>query len=89
MTPSESGPVRRSLTVNLGIERAFQLFIERFDAIKPRDHNLLPVVTHEPPHQELEQHGDGWRSVTGGVSGEAGWPLYLRRYSEIAAEALQ
>jgi uncharacterized protein YndB with AHSA1/START domain len=161
MTPSEIGPVRRSLTVNLGIERAFQLFIERFDAIKPREHNLLPVpiaktvfepregghiydvgvdgshcrwsrvLTYEPPHRvvfswdigptwqletdpektsevevrftaesdtrtrvelehrKLEQHGDGWRAVADGTSGEAGWPLYLRRYSEIAAKALQ
>jgi uncharacterized protein YndB with AHSA1/START domain len=161
MTPSEIGPVRRSVVVNLGVERAFQLFIERFDAIKPRDHNLLSVpiaesifepregghiydvgvdgsqcrwsrvLTYEPPdrlvfswdigptwqletdprktsevevrfiaesdtrtrveleHRNLDRHGDGWRSVADGISGEDGWPLYLSRYSEIATEALQ
>jgi uncharacterized protein YndB with AHSA1/START domain len=161
MTPSEIGPVRRSVVVNLGVERAFQLFIERFDAIKPRDHNLLSVpiaesifepregghiydvgvdgsqcrwsrvLTYQPPdrlvfswdigptwqletdprktsevevrfiaesdtrtrveleHRNLDRHGDGWRSVADGISGEDGWPLYLIRYSEIATEALQ
>jgi uncharacterized protein YndB with AHSA1/START domain len=154
-------PVRRHLVVNLSIERAFALFIERFDAIKPREHNLLAVpiaqsvfeprvgghiydvgvdgsqcrwsrvLGYEPPHRlvfswdigptwqletdpdktsevevrfiaesdsrtrvelehrNLERHGDGWRSVADGISGDAGWPLYLRRYSEIAEGALQ
>jgi uncharacterized protein YndB with AHSA1/START domain len=36
-------PIRRSVVVNLGIEQAFALFVERFDAIKPREHNLLAV----------------------------------------------
>jgi uncharacterized protein YndB with AHSA1/START domain len=161
MTPSNVGPVQRRVVVNLGIERAFQLFIERFDAIKPRDHNLLSVpiaktvfepregghifdvgvdgsqcrwsrvLTYQPPHRvvfswdigptwqletdlqktsevevrfiaesdtrtrvelehrNLDRHGDGWRSVADGISGEGGWPLYLRRYTEIVAEVLQ
>jgi uncharacterized protein YndB with AHSA1/START domain len=154
-------PVRRELVVNLGIERAFALFIERFDAIKPREHNLLAVpiarsvfeprvgghiydvgvdgsqcrwsrvFAYEPPHllvfswdigptwqletdldktsevevrfiaesdnrtrvelehRNLERHGDGWRSVADGIGGDAGWPLYLRRYAEIAEGASQ
>jgi uncharacterized protein YndB with AHSA1/START domain len=154
-------PVRRQLVVNLGIERAFALFIERFDAIKPREHNLLAVpiaesvfeprvgghiydvgvdgsqcrwsrvFAYEPPqrlvfswdigptwqletdldktsevevrfiaesdsrtrveleHRNLERHGDGWRSVADGIGGDAGWPLYLRRYAEIAEGASQ
>lgn len=161
MTPSHVGPVQRRLVVNLGLERAFQLFIERFDDIKPRDHNLLAVpiaetvfepregghifdvgvdgsqcrwsrvLIYQPPHRvvfswdigptwqletdlrktsevevrfiaesdtrtrvelehrNLDRHGDGWRSVADGIGGEGGWPLYLRRYAEIAAEALQ
>lgn len=161
MTPSQVGPVQRRLVVNLGLERAFQLFIERFDDIKPRDHNLLSVpiaetvfepregghifdvgvdgsqcrwsrvLIYQPPHRVvfswdigptwqletdlrktsevevrfvaesdtrtrvelehryLDRHGDGWRSVADGIGGEGGWPLYLRRYAEIAAEALQ
>jgi uncharacterized protein YndB with AHSA1/START domain len=161
MTPSEIESVRRRLVVNLGIERAFRLFIERFDAIKPREHNLLPVaiaetvfeprqgghiydvgvdgsrcrwsrvLTYDPPHRvvfswdigptwqlepdlsktsevevrfiaesvsrtrvelehrNLDRHGDGWQSVADGISGEGGWPVYLRRYSAIAAEELR
>lgn len=34
-------PIRKSVVVNAPIERAFALFVERFDAIKPREHNLL------------------------------------------------
>lgn len=161
MTPSGIEPVRRQLVVNLGIERAFRLFIDRFDAIKPRDHNLLSVaiaetvfeprqgghiydvgvdgsqcrwsrvLAYDPPrrvvfswdigptwqletdptktsevdvrfiaesssrtrveleHRNLDRHGEGWRSVADGISGEGGWPLYLRRYSTIAAEEVR
>ncbi|HEY1843143.1 MAG TPA: SRPBCC family protein [Mycobacterium sp.] len=160
MTPSDPEPVRQSLVVDIGVERAFALFIERFDVIKPRDHNLLPVpiaetvfeprqgghiydvgvdgsrcewsrvLAYEPPsrvvfswdigptwqletdlartsevevrftaesdgrtrveleHRHLERHGAGWRAVADGIGGDRGWPLYLRRYSELATEAL-
>jgi uncharacterized protein YndB with AHSA1/START domain len=44
---SEVEPVRRSVVVSTGVERAFALFINRFDAIKPRDHNLLAVPISE------------------------------------------
>lgn len=161
MTPARVEPIRRGLVVNLGIERAFALFVERFDAIKPREHNLLAVpiaesvfepkvgghiydigvdgsqcrwsrvLAYEPPHRvviswdigptwqletdlsktsevevrftaesdtrtrvelehrNLERHGDGWRSVADGIGGEAGWPLYLKRYSDLAADGVQ
>ena len=41
--PSEVKPIRKTITVNVPAERAFALFIDRFDAIKPREHNLLSV----------------------------------------------
>jgi uncharacterized protein YndB with AHSA1/START domain len=160
MRPSELEPVRKSVVVDTGVERAFALFTNRFDAIKPREHNLLAVpiaktvfeprvgghiydvgidgsrcewarvLVFEPPHRvvfswdigptwqlesdpsktsevevrfiaesddrtrvqlehrNLERHGTGWRSVADGVDGDAGWPLYLRRYVEIATEEL-
>jgi uncharacterized protein YndB with AHSA1/START domain len=34
-------------------------------------------------HRNLERHGDGWEGVRDGVAGEDGWPLYLRRFSEL------
>jgi uncharacterized protein YndB with AHSA1/START domain len=47
MSPPEVEPVRKSIVVNAGIERAFTLFVEQFDAIKPREHNLLSVPIAE------------------------------------------
>jgi uncharacterized protein YndB with AHSA1/START domain len=35
--------VRKSITVDIPQERAFTVFTERFDHIKPREHNLLAV----------------------------------------------
>jgi uncharacterized protein YndB with AHSA1/START domain len=43
VTSSKVQPIRKSVVVNAGVERAFALFIDRFDAIKPREHNLLSV----------------------------------------------
>ena len=40
-------PIRKTVVVNVGVERAFTLFIERFDAIKPREHNLLSAPIAE------------------------------------------
>jgi len=149
-------PVRKSVVVNTGIEQAFALFVNKFDAIKPREHNLLPVpiaetvfeprvgghiydvgidgsrcewsrvLAYEPPsrvvfswdigptwqleadpaktsevevrfiaesddrtrveleHRHLDRHGTGWRALADGVDGDAGWPLYLHRYVEMA-----
>jgi uncharacterized protein YndB with AHSA1/START domain len=156
MRPLEVKPVRKSVVVNTGVERAFELFIDKFDSIKPREHNLLSVpiaetvfeprigghiydvgidgsqckwarvLAYEPPsrvvfswdigptwqleadpaktsevevrfiaesddrtrveleHRHLERHGTAWRAVADGVDGEAGWPLYLSRYIEMA-----
>jgi uncharacterized protein YndB with AHSA1/START domain len=47
LKPSRVEPVRKSVVVNTGAERAFRLFVERFDAIKPREHNLLSVPIAE------------------------------------------
>jgi uncharacterized protein YndB with AHSA1/START domain len=156
MTQSEVPPVRKSVVVNTRIDRAFELFVDKFDAIKPREHNLLAVpvaetifeprvgghiydvgtdgsvcrwarvLVYEPPsrvvfswdigptwrleadpaktsevevrfiaesdsrtrveleHRHLERHGPAWRSVADGIEGDAGWPLYLSRYVELA-----
>jgi uncharacterized protein YndB with AHSA1/START domain len=37
----------------------------------------------ELEHRHIERHGDGWESVAIGVDGDAGWPLYLRRYADL------
>jgi uncharacterized protein YndB with AHSA1/START domain len=159
MNTSGVEPIQKSIVVNTGIERAFALFVDQFDAIKPREHNLLPVpiaetvfeprvgghvydvgvdgsrcewsrvLAYEPPsrlviswdigptwqlepdpakasevevrfiaesddrtrveleHRHLDRHGEGWQAVADGVDSDAGWPLYLSRYGDLAAEA--
>jgi hypothetical protein len=37
----------------------------------------------ELEHRHLDRHGEGWEHVRAGVDGAEGWPLYLRRYSEL------
>ena len=39
----------------------------------------------ELEHRNLDRHGDGWEGVREGVGGDEGWPLYLRRFSEVVA----
>ena len=34
-------------------------------------------------HRHLDRHGPGWQSVADGVDGDAGWPLYLDRYTHL------
>jgi uncharacterized protein YndB with AHSA1/START domain len=34
-------------------------------------------------HHELARHGEGWEGVASGV--EAGWPVYLDRFSQLCA----
>jgi uncharacterized protein YndB with AHSA1/START domain len=36
-------------------------------------------------HRHLDRHGPDWRAVADGVDSDAGWPLYLRRYTEFVA----
>lgn len=40
-------------------------------------------------HRHLDRHGAGWRAVADGVGGDAGWPLYLRRYAGLVMNGAQ
>ncbi|SFP00985.1 Uncharacterized conserved protein YndB, AHSA1/START domain [Amycolatopsis arida] len=156
-TTSTGASVRHEIEVAVPIERAFAVFTEQFDRIKPREHNMLTVpitetvfetrvggavydrgedgsvcrwarvLTFEPPHRfviswditphwqietdpdrcsevevrfmtvgsdrtrvelehrHLDRHGDGWQSERDGVAADEGWPLYLRRFADLAA----
>ncbi|HLT60712.1 MAG TPA: ATPase, partial [Microlunatus sp.] len=44
---STDSVVRQEVVVDLPPERAFSLFVEQFDRIKPREHNLLSVPIAE------------------------------------------
>jgi uncharacterized protein YndB with AHSA1/START domain len=36
-------------------------------------------------HRHIERHGEGFEAVRDGANGPEGWPLYLRRFAEVAA----
>jgi uncharacterized protein YndB with AHSA1/START domain len=40
----------------------------------------------ELEHRNLDRHGDGWEGTREGVRGDGGWPLYLSRFHDVAAE---
>jgi uncharacterized protein YndB with AHSA1/START domain len=71
---SQEAIVRRSVVVSGTPEQAFEVFTQRFDAIKPREHNLLgcPIV-----ETVLETHVGG-RIVDRGEDGtECAWARIL------------
>lgn len=37
----------------------------------------------ELEHRHIDRHGPGWPAVSDGIAGDAGWPLYLRRYAAL------
>jgi uncharacterized protein YndB with AHSA1/START domain len=46
-TQADQATVRREIVVEAPLERAFRVFTERFDQIKPREHNMLSVPIAE------------------------------------------
>ena len=42
-TPAEATSVRNQVVVNAPVDRAFAVFTEQMDRIKPREHNMLGV----------------------------------------------
>jgi uncharacterized protein YndB with AHSA1/START domain len=37
----------------------------------------------ELEHRNIDRHGPGWESLSDGVAGGEGWPLYLDRYAAL------
>jgi uncharacterized protein YndB with AHSA1/START domain len=71
---AEPTAIRTDVVVDAGQERAFKLFTEQFDKIKPRDHNLLGV---EIAASVFESH-EGGRVYDRGVDGsECQWGRVL------------
>jgi uncharacterized protein YndB with AHSA1/START domain len=46
-TQATATTVRSAIVVEASIERAFRVFTEDFDRVKPREHNMLPVEIAE------------------------------------------
>jgi uncharacterized protein YndB with AHSA1/START domain len=73
-TQTEQTTIQTEVVVEAPQDRAFRVFTERFDAIKPRDHNLLAVDIAE---SVFEPRADG-RVYDRGVDGsECQWGRVL------------
>ena len=40
----------------------------------------------ELEHRHIDRHGPGWPAVSDGIANDAGWPLYLARYTALFSE---
>jgi uncharacterized protein YndB with AHSA1/START domain len=73
-TDTAATSVRTEIVVDVPLERAFKVFTERFDQIKPREHNLLGVQIAE----SIFEPRAGGRVYDRGVDGsECQWGRVL------------
>jgi uncharacterized protein YndB with AHSA1/START domain len=73
-TQAQDTSVRTQVVVDVPIERAFAVFTEEFDSIKPREHNMLGVEIAESVFEPRE----GGRIYDRGVDGsECQWARVL------------
>jgi uncharacterized protein YndB with AHSA1/START domain len=73
-TQAQETSVRTEIVVEAPLERAFQVFVEQFDKIKPREHNMLQVDIAESVFEPRE----GGRVYDRGVDGsECQWARVL------------
>jgi uncharacterized protein YndB with AHSA1/START domain len=73
-TQAQGASVRTQVVVEVPIERAFSVFTEQFDSIKPREHNMLAVEIAESVFEPRE----GGRIYDRGVDGsECQWARVL------------
>jgi len=73
-TQAHETSVRKQIVVEAPIERAFSVFTEEFDRIKPREHNMLAVEIAETVFEPSE----GGRIYDRGVDGsECQWARVL------------
>ena len=73
-TQAQGASVRTQVVVEVPIERAFSVFTEQFDSVKPREHNMLAVEIEETVFEPRE----GGRIYDRGVDGsECQWARVL------------
>jgi uncharacterized protein YndB with AHSA1/START domain len=73
-TQAQDAVVRKHVVVEVPLERAFRVFTERFDSIKPHEHNMLDVGIAETVFEPRE----GGRIYDRGVDGsECTWARVL------------
>jgi uncharacterized protein YndB with AHSA1/START domain len=73
-TQARQTAIRTEIVVEAPVDRAFQVFVDEFDKIKPREHNLLPVDVAE----SIFEPRAGGRIYDRGVDGsECQWARVL------------
>jgi uncharacterized protein YndB with AHSA1/START domain len=73
-TQAQQASVQKQIVVEAPIERAFSVFTDEFDSIKPREHNMLAVEIAESVFEARE----GGRIYDRGVDGsECHWARVL------------
>ena len=73
-TQAEDTSIKTDVVVNAPLEHAFRVFTERFDQIKPREHNMLQVDIAE----SVFEPRSGGRVYDRGVDGsECQWGRVL------------
>ena len=73
-TQAEQNTIKADVVVDAPVEHAFRVFTERFDRIKPREHNMLEVDIAESVFEPRE----GGRVYDRGVDGsECQWARVL------------
>jgi uncharacterized protein YndB with AHSA1/START domain len=73
-TQAHEATVQKQIVVEAPLERAFSVFTEQFDSIKPRDHNMLDAEIAESVFEPRE----GGRIYDRGVDGsECQWARVL------------
>jgi uncharacterized protein YndB with AHSA1/START domain len=80
-------PNRVVLTWNISPRWQIETDPEKVSEWEVRFISETPQRTRvELEHRKLERHGEGWQGVRDGVTGDQGWPLYLRRYVDVVSQ---
>ena len=77
-------PVRVVFSWDIGPQWQVETDLELTSEVEVRFVAQGPDRTRvELEHRHLDRHGPGWQSVSEGIDGDQGWPLYLARYAAL------
>jgi uncharacterized protein YndB with AHSA1/START domain len=77
-------PQRLVISWDINLQWQPETDLARTSEVEIRFVELAPTRTRvELTHAHLDRHGEGWEGMSAGVSGDDGWPLYLRRFAAL------
>lgn len=80
-------PARVVFSWDIGPQWQIETELENTSEVEVRFIAETPMRTRvELEHRNIDRHGPGWQAVGEGVGGDAGWPLYLARYTALVGE---